>query len=1444
MTVLRVTLGHEGRDVDLEIRVDGPASVGDVVDAVIEQGELERTPTVPSFAVARSSETLSRAARLTDANLRSGDRVVLREASSAPGDRTMAAPATIRVVEGPDEGRRFALRPGPSDIGRSEDCAIRIADGLASRHHARIVVGDAIHVSDLGSTNGVQVNDRAITGAVDISPSDRVTVGGTTFCVERSDDYSVGAVGPVVEFNRPPHVFRPFGGREIKLPAPPEDPPRQFLPMIAALIPLLMGVVLYFVFGPLGAMFMLLSPAMVIGSYYESRRSGRLTHKDRVEEHTEMLARTVATLDALRAEEITSRLRENPSAGETVQFGRSLSQRLWERHADDEEFLALRVGSAEQESRTTVDMESGGSRPMRDEMAEIPPRYARLADVPAVADLLEVGGLGIAGPLKEANLLARALMAQVAGLHAPSDVVVVALLGSEEAAEWRWLSWLPHVRSPVSPIRGTHIGTDSHRCIQLLNELLAEVDSRRQEMDGSSRDGPRPRPAIVVLIDESAPLDRKRLAPLLENGPAAGVYFVWIGSMRGRLPRACAAVVDLQARTGDRTLGFRHSGEEIGAVTIENLGLQEAESFARTLAPVVEIGGREGAEASVPRSVALVDLLGGTEILDDPSAVSDRWKQGEDLLAAGTALQLRAPIGYQSDAPLSIDIRVDGPHALVAGTTGAGKSELLQSYVASLAATHSARRVTFLLVDYKGGAAFKDGVHLPHVVGLVTDLNTNEVRRALVSLEAELRHRERTLNRAGAKDLLELERMRHPEAPPTLFLIVDEFAALAKEVPEFIDGVVDVALRGRSLGIHLLLATQRPAGVVTPQIRANTSLRVALRVADDEDSKDVVGIADAAGLDPGIPGRAIAKLGPSDPVLFQSAYAGGFTLPDSSASAIRVSSLDFDRAVPLSSEVISVAPQVADGATDLQRLVENVRRAHRAAGIDDPRRPWQPPLADVYDLARLRRVGSDERIAIGVSDIPSEQRQVISYFQPDLQGSLLVLGASGSGKTVLLRTIAAAAALGKEGATAHVYGLDFAGRGLEMLGGLPHVGTIVQGHDEERVLRLLRDLRARISDRSERFATVRAGSLPEYRSATGGRPDEPRLVVLVDGYAGFHAAFERIQGGRWVDWLTQLVSDGRQFGVHFALTADRRSAFPLALSSAVPGRVVLRLASQDEYAAAGVPLKVLSDASPPGRALFDGLETQIALLGGKLSGDAQAEAMTELGGYLDERVRVPPQAVRVLPDVVPLASIARSDEGFTIGLRDADLGPAVLRLEPAGFLVTGPPRSGKTTALAALVAGAPPTVTGVVVVAASASSLTQEQSGRRVAVGPHDGANLLQHTIAGGAHDLLVVVDDLEEFSHTEVEDALAELLRAGSERNIRVAVSSDADACRRAFDGPLKDIRAARSGLLLQPDGPVDGEILGVRLPNVDTTAWPPGRGYLALRGAFELCHVGVVSA
>ena len=1447
---LLVTLSHHGRELDLEVRCVGAATVGHFADEVIMSASLDRLPPNPSIAVERTGRTLARDAPMSRCDLRSGDRVRLSDAARATPETTDQVAAVVEVVEGPDAGRSIDLTEGLSDIGRGELCDVRLQDPTASRRHARVRVDSRVHVWDLGATNAVLVNGRRISETTEVSERDVVTVGTTKLHIRLHQPEGPRVVGSEVQFNRPPRVFKPFAGEEVKLPAPPEDPPRQYLPMIASVIPLIMGLVMWRVFGSLiFALFMLMSPLMMLGSFYESRKSGRKVHKKRLAEHDLLVNRAVEQLDGLREKEIESRHGEFPSVQDTAQFALQMTPRLWERHPDDDEFLVLRVGRAEQAARTAVTIHTGGSRRMRDELEKIPPRYTRIPDLPAVAALPEVGGLGVAGPADAARALVRSLMVQLAGVHAPTEVAMAALLASEDATQWRWLAWLPHVQNEDSRVARSHFGHDARTCALLFAGLTDELDRRLSAREARDSQQPVRFFAVVTLIHERAPVERSRLTPLLEQGPAVGMHFIWVGASRRDLPRACGALVDLrtQAEAG-ATLALRSSGEEILDVEVETLDVTQAESVARTLAPVVEMGGQFAASTQIPTLVSLVDLLGGVVTMNEPRAIIERWAGAETALREFGRLRMNAAVGRGTEHPVEIDLRADGPHALVAGTTGAGKSELLQSLVASLAATHSPIRVTFLLVDYKGGAAFKECVGLPHTVGLVTDLNTSEVRRALVSLEAELRHRERVLNEANAKDLFELEALGRPGTPPSLVLVVDEFAALAREVPEFIDGVVDVALRGRSLGIHLVLATQRPAGVITPQIRANTNLRIALRVADVEDSVDVIGTKSAALLPGDRPGRAYARIGAREPQLLQSAWAGGVTRAVSDDPAVTLARRVFDQAIPLhlaepATPALRVGPSAeADGADaepDLRRLVENIAMAARATGIEEPRRPWHPPLKTVYDLADLHHSPTDAELVIGMADLPRDQRQELARFLPDIQGSLLVLGASGSGKTVLLRSLTVAAALVDSGPVPHVYGLDFSGRGLEMLEVLPHVGSIVRGDDHTRVVRLLRDLRSRINDRGEKFSDARAGSLPEYRSSPLGDLNEPRILVLLDGYAAFHSAYERVEAGRWVDELTQLVADGRQFGIHFVLTADRRSAFPLALAGTVGGRLVLRLSSEEEYASAGVAKDILTGDSPAGRAVLDGVEIQVGLLGGDPRGRAQSAALAGLADATASRIASPAPPVRVLPTVLPANPDESTETEFAIGMRESDLAPALVQFESGAFLVAGPPRCGKTTALDTLVATAPRCVARIVVISPRASFLTEPRPRVRAAVGNAQAAEILTALTEDPMEPTLVVVDDMDSLADTEADRLLTAILRDGANPGPMVAVSAGADAARRAYEGVLRSVRGFKSGVLLQPDTDVDGDLLGVRLPRVANTAWPSGRGYLVSLGAAGICHL-----
>ncbi len=296
----------------------------------------------------------------------------------------------------------------------------------------------------------------------------------------------------------------------------------------------------------------------------------------------------------------------------------------------------------------------------------------------------------------------------------------------------------------------------------------------------------------------------------------------------------------------------------VGPVLADQVSPAWTDRVARALAPVRDVS-REDPADSIPADVRLLDILG----MPEPTAehILQSWGR--------TGRTTRVPIGLGSGQPYEIDLRTDGPHGLIAGTTGAGKSELLQTLIASLAVANRPDEMTFVLIDYKGGAAFKDCARLPHTVGMVTDLDGHATERALESLAAELRRREEILLDAGAKDIDDYNDLRTADpglpAMPRLVLIIDEFAAMVTELPDFVTGLVDIGRRGRSLGVHLILATQRPAGVVTADIRANTNLRIALRVTDPDESTDVLDSPEAAQISKSTPGRCYVRSGMAAP---------------------------------------------------------------------------------------------------------------------------------------------------------------------------------------------------------------------------------------------------------------------------------------------------------------------------------------------------------------------------------------------------------------------------------------------------------------------------------------------------------------------------------------------------------------------------------------------------
>ncbi|MDO8337758.1 MAG: FtsK/SpoIIIE domain-containing protein [Microcella sp.] len=1482
---LKLALRRSGdRATDVVITADATATVADLARtiAATDPGgahvrHLLDGPLTLAIAPPVGSElvALDPALLLADAPIGSGFHAAI--APHAPTARSRSAAAVMRVLSGPDAGREFPLARGHSVIGRDASTTVTLSDPLVSKRHARVEVDSRIELVDLNSANGLVIDGGRVPRLA-VQPGQVITLGDTDVAftlLDAGDDERRDAVlerGGSLLFNRSPRVEVRYPGTEFPHPAvPSESDPRLFpWPMIIA--PILLGLGIYFATGRALALLMVaMAPIMLLGNFLGQRRQQGIKLRQEIQTFEEQIEQLE---DDLAEQELIERERrhaEAPPTASVYEEAMRLGPLLWTRRPEHWSFLALRLGAGRARSRNSIaaSTDSKGIAQYSRQVQVLRDRHEFIDDVPLVELLPSSGALGIAGPSALAADALRGLGVQLFGLHAPNEVVTAAIVNPAWTRELEWLKWLPHTSTPRSPFAELALADSPSAGTALLSALEEIVlqrssgtPSRRgplREDDSSLALGSRvgeglPRElavpsdlAIVLVVTGDAPVDRARLTQVIERGADVGVYTIFLAPAVEALPAACRTFVDVTDGLDSARVGYVRAGEVYEPVAVEGVSQAHAQVFAQRMAPVVDASSITDDTSDLPRSVSMLSLL-GSDLAAQPAAAIERWHQNGSVLdrrrgatrprlkRAGT---LAAFVGQGSPDAMTLDLRTQGPHALVGGTTGSGKSEFLQAWVLGMAAEYSPDRVTFLFVDYKGGSAFADCVELPHCVGLVTDLSPHLVRRALTSLRAELHHREHLFNRKKAKDLLELEKRQDPDTPPALVLVIDEFAALAGDVPEFVDGVVDIAQRGRSLGIHLIMATQRPAGVIKDNLRANTNLRVALRMADESDSKDVVGDPVAGTFDPSIPGRGIAKTGPGRLVPFQSGYAGGWTSDAPAAAQVRVAELRFGAPTVWEAEggPESLEEDGDPGPNDQKRLVQTLVAAATTAGIPAPRRPWLDDLPATVDLRALPLDG-DARIPIGLADIPERQLQAPVFFEPDTDGHMLVYGTSGSGKSTALRSLAIAAGARPEAGRCIVYGADFGTGSLRSLEALPHVGSIVAGDDAERVQRLLRTLRSMLDDRSRRFSEANAASLTEYRQLTG-RVDEPRILLLIDGFGAFKQEWEATTArAPFYGILMRALGEGRPLGIHVIASADRYGAVPTAVSANVSKRIVLRLSDDSAYGMLGVPKDVLDERSAPGRAIVDGVETQIASMGGTVNVAEQSTATEALAAELRRRGATDAPAIGALPTELSAAELPDRVGGLpVIGVADDELGPT--GFEPIGtFVVAGPPRSGKTSALRALVQAierAEPE-TEFFHIGGRRAALKDERTWAGAASSIDDVRALAKQLVPlvaaeGASARMVVVVENVPEFGDTDAERPLKELMQAINRSEHLLLGEGDVSLMAGGY-GLIGELKAGRRGIVLKPETYDGDSIFKVPFPRVQRHEFPPGRGIFVENG------------
>jgi S-DNA-T family DNA segregation ATPase FtsK/SpoIIIE len=1438
------------------VTADAGTTAGDLADALLRGGSGHEVTGTPTLRLQRADDaalrTLPSATTLVDAGLRAGSTITLTGEGAGYREPEGPVVARLSVLSGPDAGRTWDLAAGVVVIGRGPGSGVRLDDLMVSKTHARLLVGEVVEIVDAGSSNGLVVGDGRVPRLV-LRPEDVVLVGGSEIQVHPVPSSVLPGIpaptappSATVEFVRSPRVLGRYAERTLPAPEVPRPFTPQRLPFVALIGPVLMGAGMFTMTrNPMSLMFLALSPMLMLGSWWDSRTTGRRRSRAETAAFHEGLRRLRDQVEQAHQEEQQARRRETPATLDLVQHALGLDAGLWAARPDSRDFLHARLGTGDDVSRTTVEAPARGSADpeLWDELHTVLAGLRDVTDVPLVLDLAVSGVIGVTGRPEPATAIARALVAQLVCGHSPAELVLVALTSRASAPRWHWLLWLPHVDSPHSPLT-EHLGSDPAACARVLLGIEELIAARRADRTHGAAHLPR----LLVLVEDDAPADRGRLVRVVEEGPAVGVHVLWCAPRPQRLPAAsrCVLVVDdAGARVGSTTDGTWHD------LVPERLDPAEAHRLARHLAGVRDAGAPVPDESDLPRGVGFL-ALAGHDLAEDPASVVARWHEtGSVLDRTGTPVRrrtdaaLRAVVGQGADGEFVLDLRAQGPHALVGGTTGSGKSEFLQAWVLGMAAAHSPDRVTFLFVDYKGGAAFADCVDLPHCVGLVTDLSPHLVRRALASLRAELRHREHLLAAAGAKDLLAMERAGDPRTPPALVIVIDEFAALVQEVPEFVDGVVDVAQRGRSLGLHLILATQRPAGVIKDNLRANTNLRIALRMADEHDSTDVLGSAMAAQFDPRVPGRGAVRTGPGRLAMFQTGYVGGRSDAAPAAPAVSIETLTFGPG-----EVWDVPAAVdpgagsAEGPTDAARLVRTLGAAAQVARVPAPRRPWLPELPTVVPLD-LAGTHPDGALPVGLVDVPAEQAQVPFVYRPDEDGSVVAFGTSGAGKSTFLRSVAVSAAT----ARGHVrlYGLDFAGGALSVLDALPQVGSIVPGGDSERVVRIVTDLVALLDARAVAFAAARAATLAEYRTLTG--TDEPRVLLLVDGLAAFRDAFEQdTQGMKAVAGFARLLAEGRPLGVHVVMSAERPHALSTSMAASVATRIVMRQSDENAAVQLGIARDALGDDPAAGRAVLAGGtdELQIAVPGGGADIATQAGVIDQIAAALHAAGTPQAPAVRRLEAIIPVASLPDAVGG------DPVLGIADSTLEAIGFdrrgtlMVAGMTGSGRTTTLVALahalrrhLPDAP-----VYYIGPRRSPAAQAPCWTRTAHRTPEVAELLaevQPLLDQSADDIppvTLVVEALTDLAATEVEMPLAAAVRA-AKRNGHLVIGEAETTTWASISPPVAELRKARRGLVLQPTQDDGGALMGVTFPRLTTADFPPGRGLYVAAGRMHRVQV-----
>lgn len=897
---------------------------------------------------------------------------------------------------------------------------------------------------------------------------------------------------------------------------------------------------------------MLVSMIVTIINFVKDKKKREEREEKRRKVYMDYLSKREDEIIKLREREQKLANYMNPKLNDYIHYIDSFSDRLFEKKKEHEDYLKVRLGEGTVVSSCPVEYKKEEYVDKDDELKDFPEalhdKYKYISAMPVCLDLKDKNAVGFIGNRTKLYQIEKNLIVEFASSHFYNDVKLFLIIDKEDIQLFSWARWLKSTYNEFNKMRNFMYDAESAKyTLEFLYSELSRRESNKNEI--------KELPEYIVMVFRSQYISNHPVSQYIEKAKDLGFHFVFFEEYPEFTNEYCSEIIYLNDDDNTGYVQNTNDGEDIQYFTYEHVSKERVEKAAKKLASVYV--DEVNLENSLTKSISLYDMLGIMSPYD--LNLGNKWNNSRVYES------MAAPIGVKSGGELvylDIHEKNHGPHGLVAGTTGSGKSELLQSYILSMATLYHPYEVGFIIIDFKGGGMANQFRQLPHLNGAITNIDGNEIERSLLSIKAELLKRQELFAEYEVNhidDYIKCFKEGRTTIPlPHLILIVDEFAELKSEYPDFMKELISASRIGRSLGVHLILATQKPSGVISEQIWSNSRFKLCLKVQNKNDSNEVLKSPLAAEIRE--PGRAYFQVGNNELFqLFQSAYSGAAskTVGITGQKTYKISRVDLAGRRKV---IYEQKPKVDEASeTQLKAIVNYINEYCDNNNIQKLPDICLPPLRDYIPFTNhgFENTSTDIQVPIGITDDPARQNQHIEIFNLS-QDNFFILGSSQTGKTNLIETIIRGLTENYTPKDVNIYILDYASMVLKNFENLNHVGGVIISTEEDKLKSFIKLMFETIQNRKRLFAKLGISSYSAYREA--GNDDIPQIIVFLDNWIAF-----RNYSADYEESIIELCRDSVSAGISFVVTTAQGGGIGFKLLANFSKRTALYCNDSSDY---------------------------------------------------------------------------------------------------------------------------------------------------------------------------------------------------------------------------------------------------------------------------------------